>query len=228
MTLEFDHMFICTAVDAPEAELLVAFGLTEGTSNSHPGQDTACRRRFFFRNAVLELLWVHDACEVRSPLIAPTPLWERWRYSSTGYSPFGIRVRPSAQHAAPQPVLPFATWPYRPPYLPPEQHIDVASKTSNSEPMLFATPFGGRPDVKVPTEHRQLLVHPRGVGEITAVHITLPSGGTTSHAARAVVQQTGSVSFDSGSEHLAEVEFDHGEQGQGEDFLPTLPLRFRW
>jgi hypothetical protein len=32
----------------------------------------------------------------------------------------------------------------------------------------------------------------------------------------------------SGSEHLAEVEFDHGEQGQSQDFRPTLPLRFRW
>jgi hypothetical protein len=123
--------------------------------------------------------------------------------------------------------LPIATWEYRPPYLPSGLHIDVASETSDSEPILFATPFGGRPDAKVPTEHRQLLVHPRGVGEITAVHITLPRGGFTSHAARAV-QQTSSVSFGSGSEHLAEVEFDHGEQGQSQDFRPTLPLRFRW
>jgi len=55
MTLEFDHMFICTVVDAPEADLLLAFGLTEGASNIHPGQGTACRR-IFFRNAMLELL----------------------------------------------------------------------------------------------------------------------------------------------------------------------------
>jgi hypothetical protein len=226
MTLEFDHMFICTAVEGPEADLLVAFGLTEGTPNSHSGQGTACRR-FFFRNAMLELFWVHDESEARSPLIAPARLWERWRYRSTGYSPFGICVRPSAQHAAPQPVLPFATWAYRPPFLPPGHHIDVASETSKSEPMLFVTPFGGRPDAKVPTEQRQLLVHPRGTGEITAVHITLPRGEPISHAVRAV-QQTGSVSFGTGSEHLAEVEFDHGEQGQSEDFRSTLPLRFRW
>jgi hypothetical protein len=225
MTLELDHRFICTAVDAPEADLLVAFGLAEGTPTPIPG--TSCRR-FFFRNAMLELVWVHDESEARSPLIAPARLWERWRYRSTGYSPFGICVRPrSIQHGAPQPVLPFATWEYRPPYLPPEQHIDVASETSKSEPLLFATPFGGRPDAKVPTEHRQLLVHPIGVGKITAVHVTLPPDGSISHAARAV-QQTGSVSFGSGSEHLAEVEFDHGEQGQSKDFRPTLPLRFRW
>ncbi len=226
MTVEFDHMFICTAVDAPEADLLVAFGLTEGTPNSHPGQGTACRR-FFFHNAMLELLWVHDESEARSPLIAPAQLWERWRYRSTGYSPFGICLRPSTQHAGLQPVLPFPTWEYRPPYLPSGLHIDVASETSNSEPMLFATPFGGRPDTKLPSEHRQLLVHPRGIGEITAVHITLPRSGPISHAVRAV-QQTGSVSFGSGSEHLAEVEFDHGGQGQSADFRPTLPLRVRW
>ena len=91
--------------------------------------------------------------------------------------------------------------------------------------MLFATPFDGRPDAKVPTEHRQLLVHPRGIGEITAVHITLPRGGSTSHAVRAV-QRTGSISFGSGNEHLAEDQFDYGVQGQSEDFRPTLPLRF--
>jgi hypothetical protein len=54
MTVEFDHMFICTQLGAPEADRLVAFGLSEGTPNSHPGQGTACRR-FFFRNAMLEL-----------------------------------------------------------------------------------------------------------------------------------------------------------------------------
>ena len=226
MTLELDHMFICTAVDAPEADQLVAFGLTEGAPNYHPGQGTACHR-FFFRNAMLELLWVHDESEARSRLIAPARLWERWHYRSTGYSPFGLCLRPSTQHAGLQPVLPFATWEYRPPYLPSGLHIDVASETSNGEPMLFATPFSGRPDTKLPTEHRQLLVHPRGMGDITAVHITLPRGGPVSHAVRAV-HQTSSVSFGGGSEHLAEVEFDHGGQGQSADFRPTLPLRFRW
>lgn len=53
----------------------MAFGLTEGTSNSHPEQGTA-NRRFFFPNAMLELLWVHDEHEAQSPLVAPTRLWE--------------------------------------------------------------------------------------------------------------------------------------------------------
>ncbi len=57
--MELDHVFVCTARDAPEAERLRALGLVEGTSNVHHGQGTA-NRRFFFANAMLELLWVHD------------------------------------------------------------------------------------------------------------------------------------------------------------------------
>ena len=73
MTVELDHVFVCVAPDAPEADLLVAFGLLEGTPNTHPGQGTA-NRRFYFRNAMLELVWVRDEDEAQSPLIAPTRL----------------------------------------------------------------------------------------------------------------------------------------------------------
>jgi len=224
MTFELDHLFICTAVDAPEADLLRAFGLVEGSPNTHPGQGTA-NRRFFFRNAMLELVWVHSEHEARSPLVAPTRLWERWHYRSTGYSPFGICLRPSARGAT-SPALPFATWAYRPPYLPAGLHIDVATGTADGEPMLFATPFGGRPDA-VPVERRQPLVHPRGFGEITGLRITLVRSEPMSRAVRRVLE-TSLVSFDPGSAHLAEVEFDHGGQGRSADFQPTLPLRLCW
>jgi hypothetical protein len=225
VTVELDHIFICTVVGAPEADRLVAFGLTEGTSNSHSGQGTA-NRRFFLRNAMLELLWVHDEHEARSSLVAPTRLWERWQHRSTGYSPFGICFRPSTQHAATRPTLPFATWTYHPPYLPPELQIDIAAGTDGCEPLLFLIPFGKRPD-SVPIERRQPLVHSRGSGEITALHMTLPQREPASRAVRAV-QGAGLVSFGTDDEHLAEIEFDHGGRGQSDDFRPVLPLRFRW
>jgi Glyoxalase-like domain len=62
MALELDHLFIFTSVGAREVEQLLKFGLTEGEPNTHPGQGTACRR-FFFHNAYLEFLWVHDEQE---------------------------------------------------------------------------------------------------------------------------------------------------------------------
>jgi hypothetical protein len=66
MTVELDHVFVCTALDALEADLLVAFGLAEGTLNTHPDQGTA-NRRFYFRNAMLELVWVRDEARGAEP-----------------------------------------------------------------------------------------------------------------------------------------------------------------
>ncbi|MGE5154985.1 MAG: hypothetical protein ACM3ST_13340 [Bdellovibrio bacteriovorus] len=56
---------MCVSPGTPAAERLAAFGLTEGAPNRHPGQGTACRR-FFFRNAMLELLWMDEPAAVRS------------------------------------------------------------------------------------------------------------------------------------------------------------------
>jgi len=38
MLIELDHLFICTAPEAPEAEKFVEFGLLEGPPNQHAGQ----------------------------------------------------------------------------------------------------------------------------------------------------------------------------------------------
>ena len=55
MEIELDHIFVWTTCGAPEADCLRDFGLVEGSANRHPGQGTACRR-FFFHNAMIELL----------------------------------------------------------------------------------------------------------------------------------------------------------------------------
>jgi hypothetical protein len=92
MAFELDHLFILTDIGAYEAESLVSFGLVEGTSNTHLGQGTT-NRRFFFHNAMLELLWVHDPEEAMSELISPTRLWERWTNRNDRVCPFGICLR---------------------------------------------------------------------------------------------------------------------------------------
>jgi hypothetical protein len=69
-----DHLFVCTAPGAPEAEDLVRFGLREGPPNRHPGQGTE-NRRFAFANAMIELVWVSDPEEVQKGSTARTLLW---------------------------------------------------------------------------------------------------------------------------------------------------------
>src|SRR3954468_18678174 len=96
MPATVDHVFICTAAGAPAARALREFGLVEGSPNRHPGQGTA-NRRFFFRNAMLELLWVEDAAEAQSEQTRDTRLWQRWSAPGPDVSPFGIILRPESE-----------------------------------------------------------------------------------------------------------------------------------
>ena len=134
MAISLDHVFICTAINAPEAEALVAFGLVEGSSNVHPGQGTA-NRRFFFEGGFIELLWVSNPLEAQSELTAPTRLWDRWAGCvNKQISPFGIGF--SASGDTPLPA-PFESWAYHPRYLPADKSIFFAQNTPLSEPELF-------------------------------------------------------------------------------------------
>lgn len=134
MTLCLDHIFVCTSVDAPEAQALLDAGFVEGTRNVHPGQGTS-NRRFFFEHGFLELLWVHDEPEATSARTGPTRLWERWSLRDGPANPFGICFAPQSEVDHP---LPFASWAYEPVYLPQGKRIHFAQGTEMSEPELFA------------------------------------------------------------------------------------------
>jgi hypothetical protein len=222
MPFEIDHLFIVSAPGAPEAERLIALGLAEGTPNVHPGQGTA-NRRFYLRNAMLELIYVTDETEVRSALVAPTRLWERARWRQTAACPFGLCLRATA--GAPS-APPFPTLDYRPPYLPEGAAIPIARGTMAVEPMLFVNPFGSRPDAAAP-EQRQPLDHPLGVRELTAVHVVSAGCELPSDPLRAV-QRLGLATFSQGDGHLLELTLDDGAQGATADLRPELPLVLRW
>jgi hypothetical protein len=165
MAVELDHLFICTSVGAPEADRLIAFGLTEGAPNTHPGQGTACRR-FFFRNAYLELLWVRESAEAQSEAVRPTCLWERWMGRNGAVCPFGICFPPTPPDA--DGVL-FSTREYRPPYLPGSLSVGVGTNAEVLvEPGLFHLSFAQRPDSR-PAAPRQPTKHTAGLCSITRV-----------------------------------------------------------
>ena len=218
---ELDHLFVCADVGAPEAERLVAFGLTEGDPNVHHGQGTA-NRRFFFRNAFLELLWVSDPVEVQTELVRPTQLWSRWSQRKSGTSPFGVGLRPTRPGSA---EIPFPSWEYRPPYLPSPLAIHVGEGVPLSEPLWFFLGFGRRPDASG-GPRRQPLEHHVGFQEVTHVRLTSPSVDSPSAVASVVLR--GAVTLGSSPEYLLEMTFDSGAQGSHKDFRPVLPLVFRW
>jgi hypothetical protein len=226
MAFEFDHLFILTDLGAPAADQLIAFGLIEGSSNSHPGQGTT-NRRFFFHNAMLELLWVHNPAEVRSEAIRRTHLWERWDRrddSLEATCPIGIIFR--AAEPSPEATV-FPSWDYRPPYLPETVSIAVATNSEIlAEPMLFKIPFGGRPDRFSP-EKAQPLNHPAGLQEITRVEIMTPIATSPSPELQAVIDSR-QITVRNAADYGVELGFDGESQGQRADFRPGLPLIISW
>lgn len=207
MCLELDHLFLFTTVGAPEVDRLLDLGFLEGSSNTHPGQGTA-NRRIFFRNAMLEFLWICDEAEARSPAIERTRLWERSHFWETGYSPIGICLRWRSPKDAATQSPPFKTWDFRPPYLPPTLKIDVASQTTPAEPLIFMTPFGKRPDTFT-GDRIQPLNHPNNCQEMTRLKLSLPDNSTLSDAAQTLKTVT-EIEIIRGTEFRVEVECDRG------------------
>lgn len=222
MTIELDHLFLMTDIGAPAADALVAFGCVEGSTNPHPGQGTT-NRRFFFHNAMLELLWVDNPAEAQSEPIRRSRLWERWRDRDL-VCPFGICFRPVNGSGN---LTAFSSWAYHPPYLP--ETVSMAIGTNSeilTEPMLVEIPFGKRPDHS-PPEKAQPLEHPIGFREITRVEIASPDATSPSPEFQAVLN-TQPVKLSVGENYRMELGFDGEVQGQQVDFRPGLPLIISW
>jgi hypothetical protein len=218
--LELDHIFIMCAPNGPEASSLSALGLLEGANNTHPGQGTACRR-YFFRNAYLELLWVCDPVEAQSEVTRRTRLWERWSARRQSACPLGVVLRPAKDAIAAQP--PFATWSYTPAYLPNDLAIEIAVDTPLTEPEFLFLRFGhagGR-------VRKTAAQHAISLEDITNVRISTPAAGPRTEAGR-WAEASGLVSFEAADQYVLALEFDGAVKGKHADLRPGLPLVLTW
>jgi len=223
MFYELDHIFVCASVGAPEALRLVEFGLREGSSNHHPGQGTA-NRRFFFHNAMLELLWISDQGEAQSPETSRTRLWERWSGRERGTCPFGFCFRRSDSQTE---ASPFPAWEYRPKYLPHHLHIAVATNSDLlSEPMLIDLPFA-QTAARVADFNREPITHPADLQRITGLELVTPRASSVSSELQGLVT-LGLVTITQGDCNFLNLEFDHKARGKTTDLRPFLPLAFFW
>jgi hypothetical protein len=215
MRIELDHLFVCTAPGAPEAEELVRFGLREGPPNRHPGQGTA-NRRFAFANTMIELLWVSDAKEAQSECTRRTLLWERWSGREGEASPFGICLRPvDSQNTE----SPFPAWEYRPAYLPNSLAMHIG-EAGVEEPMWVYLSFMRRVDRVL-----RFVEHPIGIREITSLALTTPVPLRSDVSQRMV--ESGILSAQKGPKSLLEIGFDGNRRKEIVDFRPRLPLVFQ-
>lgn len=214
MPVELDHLFVCTAPGAPEAEQLIQFGLHEGPPNHHPGQGTA-NRRFAFSNAMIELLWVSDTREAQSQDTKRTLLWERWSGRNDRACPFGICMRPTDSHDT---GPPFPSWEYRPGYLPDPLVMHIG-EAGIEEPMWVYLNFMRR-------VHREqwFTEHPVGIRAITGLTLTT-TVTLHSHASQKAIESA-ILMTRLGEIPLLEIEFDSGRRKENVDFRPHLPFVF--
>lgn len=219
--VEIDHVFVMTAFAAPEARRLADLGLREGSSRRHPGQGTS-NRRFFFANAMLELVWVDDIADATCGPAAGLCLAERWAQRSCSASPFGIGLRPARGQPR---VAPFPAWDYLPPYSPLVMPVAQSSRQIG-EPLLFFIPFHWRMD-ELPAAEREPIEHPLGVRELTSVRVHVQKMSTPSLSMQRVVA-TGALQIEAGTESLMELGFDDGRRGGRADLRPILPLVLHW
>ena len=182
MNLLFHHLFVFVKPGAPVVDDLVAAGFIEGSRNVHPGQGTA-NRRIFFRNGMLEFIWVDDIDEVRSAQTAPTKLWERSNNLATGYAPFGIALCPDSDTGETH-LEPFAGWAYRPQYLTAPHRIwNAANDEYPWEPMIFflsfLKPYSPHVGTSEPTHHKDGAEWIEGIRIVTAAKMERMSDAAT-------------------------------------------------
>jgi hypothetical protein len=221
--MELDHIYICTDKNAPAADALIDFGLTEGSPNAHPGQGTACRR-FFFHNFMLELLWGENNAEMTSETTKPLLLYEKCVLRRGDISPFGIGFRKTDETGN---AAPFPAWAYRPAYLPDSLSVQVAADTKNTEPMYFYLFFAARQDSRESKKKPEPMAHRIPMRELTSATVFAKQQSPVSRAAQ-IINGITNVEIKSADENLLILCFDNGTQRGQNDFRPHLPLVMRW
>lgn len=212
--LELDHVFLCTSDRTASLEALVAAGLSPGPRRVHHGQGTA-NDCFYFENAYLELLRMHDEVEIRSPAVKPLCLWERIHWRQTGACPFGVAFRPLDGFE----LANLETWPYVAAYLPPGQSIPILSpRDAASQPLLFLS-MHPLPPTSYGDARSAHLFHRGQPRRIT--RLALADEGEIGANAAASGGRDGRCAA-----HLV-LELDGG-LGKVSDFRPILPLEIHW
>ncbi|MDR2743707.1 MAG: hypothetical protein LBB66_00660 [Desulfovibrio sp.] len=221
--MELDHIYICTGKNAPAADALVDFGITEGSPNVHPGQGTACRR-FFFHNFMLELLWGENIAEMTSENTKPLLLYEKCVLRPDDISPFGMGFRKTDETGN---AAPFPARAYHPAYLPDSLNVQVADGTKSTEPMYFYLFFAARQDSGESKKNPEPMAHRIPMRELTSATVFAKQQSPISRAAR-IINRTTNVEIKSADENLLILGFDNGTRRGQNDFRPHLPLVMRW
>ena len=213
MSVELDHFFILCEANAPQAELVAALGLTEGSSNKHPGQGTS-NRRFFFENTALEFLFVHDAVEAANGPAKGLRFHDR--SSNPNASSFGLIMRT----CAPESEVPFKGWKYCPEYIADDQCFFVGSNSDIlEEPLCIVMPENLPQRKSMPTPENPDW-------HLTALRISVPILQLSCPLLE--ISKCQIITVEANKPHCLELTFNEGAQGMRKNFASDMPLVINW
>lgn len=210
-----DHFYVCTDNPARDANRLVQLGLAEGKPNVHCGQGTA-NRRFFFKNSMLELLYLVDEEEAQSERTKPLDIWAQFKDRQR--NKIGIIFVPAEAGRAGNP---FRSKKYQPLYLPEGLAMDVSENLSPEEPTYIFMDFGRRKENRLVQSHCI-----RGIEVDTIKEYTLYlKGSVFSYNTKAL---TGVENLDviSSDDNYIQLNLSGFQTRQIIDLRPELPLAF--
>lgn len=200
--MEIDHLFIFSNNEGSEADQLLKFGLTEGSSRRHPGQGTR-NRKFYFENFFLEVLGVVDQKEIQSELTANTRLWERSQFESNDYSPFGLCLDNSESS---DPLF-LQSQVYQPSYFPKGMSINFITNSNRPElPWTFRLPYRDQKNV-----HQEPTVHANGIKKLTSTRFEY-SAEEEANAFTKHFEDLDNIAFIKGDRNHLNLEFDYCRQ----------------
>ncbi|QLG45289.1 VOC family protein [Costertonia aggregata] len=206
--MEVDHIFIFSNNKGKEANDLVEFGLTEGSSRLHPGQGTT-NRKFYFDNFFLEILWVVNEEEIRSELTAKTKLWERSQFKKNGNSRFGLCLVNSELTDK----LFEKSEIYEPDYFPKDMSIDIITNEQNPDlPWTFRLPYRG-----IKKENNEPIEHLNGIKSLTKVEFETQKDSEKA-GFKDAFKNVENVRFTESDGLNLILEFDNNAQGKIKEF----------
>lgn len=213
MPVEIDHFFILTEPGSPQADLISAIGLVEGSQNVHPGQGTA-NRRFFLSNSTLELLYLRDVNESNNGPAKPLRFAER--LEAEGASPFGLIFRHNAESSDP----PFPGWPYCPEYFADDQCFHVGTNADLlEEPLCICMPPGLRPEENPPALQN-------ADWSLTELRISVPVAIPS--PTLDIVATCEGLSLQPGRPHHMDIVLNENREGRTLAMTPALPVTIHW
>jgi hypothetical protein len=223
--IEFDHVWIMVAPNAPERAALERAGFEISPDiNRHDGQGTASIT-VEFENAFLELMWPDSTVAVKPGLERAAEKFKlRMQWRSSGWCPIGIGFR---RTAASHDAFPFPVWSVTAPWLPPGSAIEMLTpREDTTSPSLFISPRA-LSDKNEQAVRAARFHHVVGVHQITAVSLIAPKKYRRIEPL-SYLNRMHILGVDQGDEWAVELTFDGGKNGKSRDLRPDLPLAIRY